>query len=204
MTFLMQKLLLIISIYFIFLTGYSQEKSNFSFSGGLQSNMLHSPRFQQLLNSNDISKIGGKIGNGMFIGAKYDFSNFQIDAKVFREGFDLSNSNYLARDFPVVLRGYEAGIKMNLFPKIKFFKVYSGVSYHYSAIGSTITETNSTTGETDLLPSFVNSVSMKFPSINFSLESNRSGIINFFIDASQPMDVKSKTFSKISVGILLF
>lgn len=192
-------------VFFSFQLSFGQKKTPFGLSMGYQSNMIHSPRFQQLLNSKDISKKGGKVGNGIFVGGKYDFSNFNINARVFREAFDLSNSNYLAKDFPVVLRGYEAGININLFPKIKFLKLLSGLSYQYSAIGGTEVEQNTTSGTTTLSGSnFINSVSLSFPSVNVSLHTRREGNLNFFIEGSQPLNVQPKTFSKISIGLLIF
>jgi hypothetical protein len=182
-----------------------KNKTDFSISLGYQSNMLHSPRFQQLLSSKDIAKIGGKIGNGMFLGGKFDFSNFNINARVFKEGFDLTNSNYLAKDFPVVLRGYEAGVNINLFPRLKFLKLFTGLSYLYSAIGGTEVRQNTASNTATLSnSSFTNSVNLSFPSINISLQTKREGILNFFIEGSQPLNVQPKTFSKISIGLLLF
>jgi hypothetical protein len=199
----MKKLLLTFSIFFICQTGYSQEKSNFSFSFGIQSNMLHSGRFQNLIQNKDISK----NGSGFIFGTNYRFSNFCLSAKYFREGFDVSNSTYIEKGNPVLLRGYEGGLSINMFPKIKFLRINSGISYQYSAIGSTeLAQTTSSSGaaETNLNPSFINSVAMSFPSIGISIESKRNGILNFFIDGSQPIAVKSKTFSKVTIGILLF
>ena len=177
----------------------AQEKhSDFKVFTSFNRSIIHSTKMQSLLNDKSVTRKGG-----ISLGGRYLSKYLYFEGSFNVENFDATKSLYSKKDSQVRLRGYEIALGLNFLPNSKKLKIYSGLGYFLYGFGN-LKPVIPNSDDANLVVPFENSVTLKFPVLKIGFSTNFELPINIFADFSQPLEVNTRTFSKINIGLHLF